>query len=645
MTGRTHRVIASEMGAVEDGARRYALVSRVSGEGVRAYDACGGTGGGASGGARNASMRPKRRRVLGLSSDTEIVAQNELNVFEKNEFQRGSKRVALISDAASTGISLHADRRCASSGRRRVHITLELPWSADKSIQQLGRSHRSNAASAPRYVLLVADVGGERRFVAAVARRLEALGALTRGDRRAASGQDLSAFNLDSVYGRTGLEKLYAALENNRISLQPQLVSAVLSATRAGGTRAAGSTAQSSEVIAEADGANATEADVAVEATAEADARAVRTTLEEALIGIGLFSERFYTVPTEEVFTCSVASPADVRPGQLLSFDATDPATGVVSREHAAMPLFAQPGDVVAITVVRKKQCRAIEIVDRNTMRDMNRFLNRLLGATLAQQSALFAAFEWSLNETVRVAKENGEYLEGAGDLKFEDCAEVAIASVTTQRDGTSAATRSSEKEGAGNAAAKADAPRAEHAGAPAEELGRELFADPRTGATATLRALLTDRGISFASALARLHAKAECAAGSRRLTKWGAATITRWLPLDADATSRLTADGVPFGIALATSGVCEVLFEAGTQGAGAFAYSRSAFLSFDAVSNFHYCCTHRARPPRRRVTDANDDAAEEEAGEGEGVEAKVRVLLFTVTFHANLAHSLTRSP
>ena len=149
MTGRTHRVIASEMGAVEDGARRYALVSRVSGEGVRAYDACGGTGGGASGGARNASMRPKRRRVLGLSSDTEIVAQNELNVFEKNEFQRGSKRVALISDAASTGISLHADRRCASSGRRRVHITLELPWSADKSIQQLGRSHRSNAASAP----------------------------------------------------------------------------------------------------------------------------------------------------------------------------------------------------------------------------------------------------------------------------------------------------------------------------------------------------------------------------------------------------------------------------------------------------------------------------------------------------------------
>ena len=93
-----------------------------------------------------------------------------------------------------------------------VYIIHQLPWAADKAIQQLGRSHRSGQETAPIYKMVVTDLGGERRFASAVAKRMAALGALTKGDRRAATGADLSEFDIDSVFGKRALGRTYTAL-------------------------------------------------------------------------------------------------------------------------------------------------------------------------------------------------------------------------------------------------------------------------------------------------------------------------------------------------------------------------------------------------------------------------------------------------
>ncbi|XP_017116097.1 protein strawberry notch isoform X2 [Drosophila elegans] len=175
-----------------------------------------------------AEMTGRRGRVvqndegnIQYESRTESdVPLETLNITEKQRFMDGQKDVAIISEAASSGISLQSDRRVFNQ-RRRVHITLELPWSADRAIQQFGRTHRSNQVNAPEYIFLISDLAGERRFASTVAKRLESLGALTHGDRRATETRDLSQFNIDNKYGRQALETVMRTIMGYESPLVP----------------------------------------------------------------------------------------------------------------------------------------------------------------------------------------------------------------------------------------------------------------------------------------------------------------------------------------------------------------------------------------------------------------------------------------
>jgi hypothetical protein len=147
---------------------------------------------------------PQTGRVEYKKRAPEGVAMTRTNVYEMEQFQQGRKRIAIISDAASTGISLHASNRAANK-QRRVHITLELGWSADKQMQTFGRTHRSDQAVPPEYVLLSTELGGEKRFSSTIARRLGSLGALTKGDRGAADNSDLARYNFETGEGCAAL--------------------------------------------------------------------------------------------------------------------------------------------------------------------------------------------------------------------------------------------------------------------------------------------------------------------------------------------------------------------------------------------------------------------------------------------------------
>ncbi len=165
-----------------------------------------------------AEVTGRSRRIV--RKDDRLCVENRpssANLAEAQAFMDDEKRILVFSDAGGTGRSYHADL-AARNRRLRVHYLLEGGWKADTAIQGLGRSNRTNQAQPPLFRPIATDVKAEKRFLSTIARRLDTLGAITKGQRQT-GGQGLfrSDDNLESDYGRAALRQLYVLLFTGKV--------------------------------------------------------------------------------------------------------------------------------------------------------------------------------------------------------------------------------------------------------------------------------------------------------------------------------------------------------------------------------------------------------------------------------------------
>lgn len=157
-----------------------------------------------------------RRNERGETVRTEETRSSRHAMSDVEAFQNGDKRILVFSDAGGTGKSYHADLR-AKNQQQRVHYLVQPGWSASKATQGFGRTHRSNQAQPPLFKLVTTDVMGQKRFVSTIARRLDQLGALTKGQRETGSGMFGAKDNLESALARDSLRAFYENLGHGRL--------------------------------------------------------------------------------------------------------------------------------------------------------------------------------------------------------------------------------------------------------------------------------------------------------------------------------------------------------------------------------------------------------------------------------------------
>ena len=171
-----------------------------------------------------AEVTGRSRRIvpkMAANGEVRFAVENRpgsANIGETHAFMDDSKPILVFSEAGGTGRSYHADKG-AKNQRRRIHYLLEAGWKADTAIQGFGRTNRTNQKQPPLFRPVSTDVKAQKRFISTIARRLDTLGAITRGQRQT-GGQNMfrPEDNLESFYARDALRQLYGLIARGKVA-------------------------------------------------------------------------------------------------------------------------------------------------------------------------------------------------------------------------------------------------------------------------------------------------------------------------------------------------------------------------------------------------------------------------------------------
>lgn len=166
-----------------------------------------------------AEITGRSRRVVTLADPEtglptrQIQSRSEgARLADMEAFANDNKRILIFSNAANTGVDFHASNQIPNRRLRR-HYVLQAGWNAKECTQALGRTHRSDQAHAPEYILVTTNLRGQLRFITSIARRLGALGALTKGQRDTGSqGLMSERDNLEGEYGTAAINQIILEL-------------------------------------------------------------------------------------------------------------------------------------------------------------------------------------------------------------------------------------------------------------------------------------------------------------------------------------------------------------------------------------------------------------------------------------------------